>query len=90
MDNTLDIYVKKAQKIYSKLYEIIGTTVIKDPNASCDTQGTYTFIQLQEGEETSIEQFGPSCYNININNCEILEGTEKFMAETLVEVQKII
>ncbi len=69
-----------------KLYEIIGTNVMKDENATCDSQGRYMFIQIQEGDETSIEQFGPACYNINVNNCEILEATERFMTETFVNI----
>ena len=46
------------------------------------------FVKLQEANKTSIEQVGPACYNININNCEILEGTERFMIETFVEINK--
>jgi hypothetical protein len=72
------------------LYEIIGTEIIKDDTADCDIQGRYMFIRLQQGNETNIEEFGPSCYNININNCEILKGTEKFMIETFIEVNKLI
>ena len=69
-----------------KLYEVIGTQVMKDENATCDSLGRYMFIQIQPGDETSIEQFGPACYKINVNNCEILEATERFMAETFVKI----
>ena len=72
------------------LYKILGTDVIKDDTADCDIQGRYMFIRLRQGNETSIEEFGPACYNININNCEILEGTERFMIETFIEVNKLI
>lgn len=71
------------------LYEVIGIDVIKDDTADCDFQGRYMFIRLLQGNETSIEKFGPSCYNININNCEVLEGTERFMIETFIEVNKL-
>ena len=71
------------------LYEIIGIDMIKDDAADCDVQGRYMFIRLRQGNETSIKEFGPSCYDININNCEILEGTERFMIETFVEVNKL-
>ena len=73
-----------------QLYNILGTKVIKDENATCDSQGRYMFVNLQEGNKTSIEQFGPSCYNINIKDCEILEGTEKFMIETFLKVNNIL
>jgi len=48
------------------------------------------FVLIQESTRTSIEQFGPACYNINIKNCEILEGTERFLADTFVEINKIL
>lgn len=69
-----------------KLYEVIGTNVMKDENATCDSQGRYMFIQIQERDETSIEQFGPACYKINVHDCEILESTERFMTETFVKI----
>jgi hypothetical protein len=70
------------------LYNIMGASVIKDDNATCDSQGRYMFIRITNGNQTKIEQFGPSCYNIYISNCEILEGTEKFMIETFSQVKK--
>lgn len=72
------------------LYEISGIKMIKDENATCDSEGKYTFIQLQEGNETSIEKFGPSCYRININNCEVLKATERLMLEYLVKINDLI
>lgn len=72
------------------LYEVIGTKVIKDESATCDSQGRYVYLNILPGNETRVEQFGPACYNIYINDCEILEGTERFMLETFVELQEII
>jgi hypothetical protein len=72
------------------LYKIIGADVIKDENATCSPVGQYTFLRIENGNETKIEQFGPSCYTISINNCEILEGTEKFMIETFSKVDNAI
>ena len=68
------------------LYNALGKNLIKDENASCDSLGRYTFLQIQSGNETSIEKTGPSCYNLNVNNCEILEVTERFMAGILVRI----
>ncbi len=70
---------------FVKSFGLIGIQVIKDENASCDSYGRYMYIVLQEGNETSIEQFGPACYNINIKDCEILEGTERFIVEAFSE-----
>ncbi len=64
----------------------LGMSFMKDPNAGCDSQGRYMFIQIQEGDVTEIEQTGPACYNLNVNNCEILEVTEKFLIESLVKL----
>lgn len=71
------------------LWDIQGIKVIRDPNATCDSQGRYTFIQVQNASNTSIVQTGPSCYDININNCQILKGMERFMTEDLVAINKM-
>jgi hypothetical protein len=72
----------------AKLYqELLGVKVIKDPNATCDDQGRYTFVQILSGDQTQIVQTGPSCYDIYVNNCEILPATEKFMAETFLKIK---
>ena len=71
-----------------QLYEILGAKVIRDENATCDSEGKYMYINLKEGKETRIEQTGTACYDILINNCEILEGTEKFMVETFAKVNE--
>ncbi len=70
-----------------KFYEVIGASVIKDGNASCDAQGRYTFVKIKEGNETSVEQTGSTCYTLNVNNCEILDVTEKLMVESFVELK---
>jgi len=65
----------------AQIYRALGTESIKDVNATCDEQGRYMFVRLQEGNSNKIEQFGPSCYNLNINNCDILKVTERFTLE---------
>jgi hypothetical protein len=74
----------------ANLYRIMGANVMKDENATCDAEGRYMFLRIEGGNETKIEQFGFSCYNIYINNCEILEGTERFMIETFSEIKKVM
>ena len=66
----------------------IGTTMIKDPEAGCDELGRYVYVQIQQGEITSVEQTGPACYVINVKDCEILKGTEKFLLETIIQANK--
>lgn len=71
-----------------KLFDILGINVIKDSNATCDSQGRYMFLQIQEGEDSEINKISGGCYELNVNNCEILKVTEKFMIETLVKVDE--
>ncbi|MFA7707935.1 MAG: hypothetical protein WCX73_03225 [Candidatus Pacearchaeota archaeon] len=71
------------------LHDLVGIDMIKDENATCDLQGRYMFVQVQPGNETSIKQIGPACYELNVNNCEILDVTEKFLVETLVRLNEL-
>ena len=71
-----------------KLLSVLEVEVTKDETTVCDPEGKYTFLRLQSGNETNIEQFGPSCYNLNINNCEILEVTERYMLEIFSIINK--
>lgn len=72
----------------NQLYDIIGTKIIRDENATCDSEGRYMYINLKSGEKTKVEQTGSACYDIIINNCEILEGTERFMVETFAKINE--
>jgi len=72
------------------LYKVSGINVIKDQNATCDSEGRYAFINLQKGSETRIDKVGPACYNVNISNCEILEATERLMLESFIEINKLM
>jgi hypothetical protein len=67
-----------------------GIHIYTNQNATCDPAGGYTYIQLQNSNETSIEQIGPSCYEFNINNCEIIPVTERFILEMFIRIQEII
>ena len=71
-------------------YELLGTNIFNNETLGCDNQNQYTFVQILEGSETKIEQIGFSCYNIEINNCEILEGTERFMIESFIKVNDFL
>jgi hypothetical protein len=71
-----------------KNLEIFNIKVISDENASCDTGGRYMFVQIEEGNESKIEQYGPSCYKLIVSDCEILPVTERFMIETFDKVNE--
>jgi hypothetical protein len=69
-----------------KQQEIMGITLINDKSASCDEFNRYNYYEIKEGDETKIVQRGESsCYDIYVNNCEILEATEKLMVENFVK-----
>lgn len=66
----------------------MGAEVIRDDNATCDWQGEYNFIRLLPGDTTNIRMVGPGCYDLSINNCEILEVTERFMIEIFAKINE--
>lgn len=75
----------------ANLVSLLGkfsTNIIKDENATCDAEGRYTYIMIQPGKTTSVEQVGPSCYNLNIADCEILKVTERFMIELFAKMKE--
>jgi len=75
---------------FVKVHEFFGMNVIQDPTAGCELTGKYTFVRIIAGNETKIEKYGPSCYKISINDCEILEGTERFMLETFIKANEVL
>mgnify|MGYP001562348301 CR=1 FL=1 len=64
-----------------KLMDVVGIQTIIDNNASCDEAGSYSFIKLENSTETKITKFEPSCYVIEVKDCDILRATERFMVE---------
>ncbi len=73
----------------AQLYQVLGAKVIKDQEAECDKQGRYMLLNFVEGNKTEIKEIGNACYEIRVNNCEILKATERFMAESFVEFNEI-
>ena len=73
----------------ANLYRILGTKVIKDENATCDSNGAYMFMNINQGDQDKIIQYGPSCYELDVKNCDILRVTEKFMVESLAKVKAV-
>ena len=91
---TFDNYCKGFESIavenFLNLHRIADINVSSGENTSCDLTGRNMYVLIQEADRTYIEQTGPVCYNINIKNCEILEGTERFMIETFIKLNKIV
>jgi len=68
------------------LFDTLGIEVIKDDNAGCDREGRYMYLNIFPADYSGIEKIGAGCYELYVNNCEVLEVTERFMIETLVKV----
>jgi len=52
---------------------------------ACDTSEFDTLIIVREGEETAINEIQPNCYEMQFNNCEILQVSERFTLIILKE-----
>lgn len=69
------------------VFNNMGTKVIRDQEASCDEQGRYIFMNIKKGDNTRIEEYSENCYDIYVNDCEVLYGTERFILEALAELK---
>ena len=76
--------------IVQNLYGYLNATVIRDENATCDSLGRYSLINIKTANSTGINQTGNSCYDINVANCEILKATERYMLEGFVKINGVI
>ena len=66
-----------------------GTKVIRDENASCDPYVRYVYLNIKPGNKTEVIENSPACYEITINGCQILQGTERFILEGLVKLNEV-
>jgi len=81
------IAVANIVKLYNNVLDI---KVIKNQSIGCDPAGRYMYLNILEGNQTRIVQTGLRCYNIYVNNCEVLKGTERFMVETLSRANSVL
>ncbi|MCW8965668.1 MAG: hypothetical protein OQK82_03140 [Candidatus Pacearchaeota archaeon] len=72
---------------FNQVLRAMGTNVVQDENYSfCDTENRYNYFELKNGNETKVVQTSPTCYDIIINDCKVLEGTERFLIEALAKI----
>ena len=64
--------------------------IYNSENETCEPENDYKLIKVRRANETSIEQTGENCYDFNVNNCEIIPVTERFLLEIFFEMQKIL
>ncbi|MCF7910654.1 hypothetical protein K9L16_03210, partial [Candidatus Pacearchaeota archaeon] len=68
---------------------VLGTKIIQDENASCDDESRYMYLDIRAGaNSTEVLQTGDVCYQINVRDCEVLAGAEKFILESILEIRQ--
>lgn len=72
------------------LYYILSENYTSNKNVTCDPLGRFMYVNVISGNVTKIDQIGPACYRITINNCEVLPGTEEFMVQTFIKVNELL
>lgn len=70
--------------------QVFQMEILKDKNATCDSEGRYMFVNIAEGNESKVKQYGPSCYELAVNNCEVIPVTERFLIEVFADVKEKI
>ena len=72
----------------AQLNNAIHAQFVMDPNATCDPQGRYMFFNLVNSTKTQIVKDSPTCYTVEVSNCQVLPAMEKIMAEMFVKVNQ--
>jgi len=72
----------------AKTYSIFGINIINNQSIGCNSSLSYSFIEITSGNKTELVQTDKSCYQLKINDCEILDGTEKIILETIAIAKK--
>ena len=69
---------------------IFGANITLDDNASCPNEDEdFLLINVRDANETAIIQTGNLCYDFNVNDCEVLDVTERYMLEVFSFVNKL-
>ncbi len=72
-----------------RLYPLVGINLlVKNESATYKPENEHMFITINKRNQTEIKQLDEFNYEINVNICEILKATEKFMVETFVKIAK--
>ncbi len=71
------------------VYKYLGVNVVRDPNATCDPLHRYVYVNISVSNETSIEETALGCYQINVNHCDILPATERFLTDSIAYYENV-
>ncbi len=55
--------------------------------ASCESKNEQVIV-ITDGEETRIDKIREGCYQISVADCRVLEATEKFIVQTIIDGTK--
>lgn len=74
-DSALNVSSAVIDKAYAKKYNLTQRW--------CYNSGFDTVILITDGNKTTINEIKPNCYELQFNNCEVLQVSEKFMLNIL-------
>jgi len=80
-------YSSIAMDNFGILMGVLNVNVTAEKGLSCGSDINEMQVIVQEGEETKIERIGSACYVIEIKECEVLRGIERFMIEMFVKIK---
>ncbi|MBU2616906.1 MAG: hypothetical protein KKB79_02930 [Nanoarchaeota archaeon] len=80
-------YSSIAMDNFGILMKIMNVNITAEEGLSCESGINEMQVIVQEGEETKVERIGSACYIIEIKECEVLSGMERFMIEMFVEIR---
>lgn len=97
LDTTFERNCTREEVIHSKISidvlvelfrDVLGLRVESKEKGLWEDEEESMNIWINESDKTQIEQIGPATYRIDIKNCEIQKGIEKFLLETLIQLTK--
>jgi hypothetical protein len=74
-------------KVYGATTNEEFSNLTGKPFITCNDSDKMTVVEIRESDSTYIEQNG-DCYILHVKNCEILEVSEKFVLDSLVQIFK--
>lgn len=55
---------------------------------SCELYPENTVIVMESGNETKVSRTGTNCYHVSSANCEVLQATEKFIVQSIIDARE--
>jgi|TARA_B100001964_G_C14222972_1_gene596232 hypothetical protein len=65
------------------------TLLVKNNNETYEPENEFMFIKIQPNDITNIIEVNKNNYNLNVNNCEILEVTERLIVEAFIKFNEL-